>query len=374
MKFSLTLSRYLVSNYLLNTCVVLSGLLTIIYMFDTIELIRRAGNDDVPISMLLQMGLLKLPEVGQIMFPFAILFSAMFTYWQFNRRSELVVLRSSGFSVWQFLMPLIILAMLIGILQISVINPVGALLISKYEQLENQYLTKQENEIALFRGGLWLRQSIDGGPFEKQEDLQKGYVIMHARKINQENWQLMDVNVLYFGQEDSFLMRLDAEKATLEKGRWLFEDVNIFKKDEDIEQTQYFALPTPLSIHDIEESFSSPQSMSFWNLPSHIQTLEDTGFDASRLRVHYQNLLSQPLFLAAMVLLAATVSMRPMRMGGTFLFVSSGIFMGFVIFFLSSYLQALGASGQIPPFLAAWSPALICSLLGLTTIINLEDG
>ncbi len=374
-KLSMTLSRYMAKNYIINTLAILLGLLSLIYLFDTVELIRRASKTDaLPLSLVLQMGLLKLPEVGQILFPFAILFSAMLTFWQFNRRSELVVLRASGFSVWQFLMPIVTLAFCIGILQITVINPVGALLIGKYEQLENQYLSKQNNQIALFREGLWLRQSIDGGPFEQQKDLEKGYVILHAKKIDQNGWILKDVTVFYFGQSDNFLMRIDAPTATLEKGRWLFKDAHSHNAAGTSKTSKFFALPTRLTIHDVEESFSSPESMSFWNLPSHIQTLEDTGFDTSRLHVHYHNLLSQPLFLAAMILLAATVSMRPPRAGGTLLLFSTGIFTGFIIFFLSSYLQALGYSNQIPPILSAWSPAIICSLLGLSVIISLEDG
>jgi lipopolysaccharide export system permease protein len=41
---------------------------------------------------------------------------------------------------------------------------------------------------------------------------------------------------------------------------------------------------------------------------------------------------------------------------------------------MSSFLQALGASHQVPVILAAWAPALISLLLGLTVMMNLEDG
>lgn len=376
MKVSLTLGRYLVKTYLINALGILLSLLAIIYLFDTIELIRRASKEQgVPLGLVLQMGLLKLPEVGQVLFPFAILFSAMLTFWQLNRRSELVVLRSSGFSVWQFLMPLIFLAILIGYIQIGVINPVGSVLIGKYEQLESRYLNKQSNQIALFKEGLWLRQDIQPRTASSDAtELKQGYIIFHARKIEQISWILKNVTVLYFGHDDKFLMRLDAEKAMLTKGQWRFENVKTHYEDNTVQENDFFILPTNLTIQDIEDSFSSPESMSFWDLPNHIQTLEETGFDSSRLQVHYHNLLSQPLFLAAMVLLAATVSIRPPRFGGTFLLLSTGIMVGFFVFFMSSYLQALGYSQQIPPILAAWSPAIICILLGLTTIMNLEDG
>lgn len=375
MKLSLTLSSYLTQNYLINTLAMLLGLLSIIYLFDTVELIRRASKvEGLSFILILQMGLLKLPEVGQILFPFAILFSAMFTFWQLNRRSELVVLRSAGFSAWQFITPVMLLALAIGIFQIAALNPLSALLIGKYEQLENKYLDNQDNEIALFSGGLWLRQTIDGTRFDENTDLEQGYVILNARKIDQKNWMLKDVTALYFGKEDTLLMRLDAEEATLEKGRWLFQNVHTYQRNNKTEVKQYYALPTQLTIHDIEESFSSPAAMSFWNLPSHIRTLEETGFDAIQLRVHYQSLLSQPLFLAAMVLLAASVAMRPPRNGGGLILFASGIFMGFMIFFISSYLQAMGYSNQIPPALSAWAPVALCWAFGLTLLINLEEG
>ena len=77
---------------------------------------------------------------------------------------------------------------------------------------------------------------------------------------------------------------------------------------------------------------------------------------------------------AAMILLAAAVSMRPPRMKGGFLLIVLGVFIGFLVFFLSNFLQALGTSRQIPALLAAWSPALICFLLGLSAMLNKEDG
>lgn len=382
MKITQTLSRYLVQRYCVNLLVLICALLSVIYLFDTVELIRRASKaDDVPISLVLQMGLLKLPEVGQTLFPFAILFSAMFTFWQLTRRYELIVVRASGFSVWQFLVPILGTAILVGFLQMMIINPIGAVLISKFEHLERTYLSHQENQVAVFKEGLWLRQAIlieatnqTPDTAQEQKPLTAGYVILHARKVTQPDWELQNVMALYFTNANDFLQRVDAQSAILKKGRWVMHNAVIHKDISQPERLATYELPTNLTIPDIEESFSSPQSMSFWSLPAYIQTLERTGFDASRLKVHYQNLLAQPLMFAAMILLAATVSMRPPRSRGTFVMILIGVFAGFIIFFMSSFLQALGASQQIPITLAAWSPALICFLLGMTVMMNVEDG
>lgn len=366
MNIASTLNRYIARTYLAHALFLLLGLLAVVYLFDTVELIRRASKrSDVPMTLIFQMGLLKLPEVGQILFPFAILFSAMFTFWTLNRRYELVVVRAAGFSVWQFLTPFIIVAAGFGILQMTIINPVGAVLLGKFERLENRYLEYQDSEVALFEEGLWLRQR---GENEKE------YVILHAEKISPPDWTLKNLTVFFFGRNDRFIKRLEAEQAYLQPGEWVFKDITIYNGTAEEDRRDTYPLPTHLTIKDIEESFSSPETMSFWRLPSHIKTLEDTGFDASRLRVHYQTLLAQPLFFAAMILLAAAVSLRPPRLKGSIVLLAGGILVGFIVFFTSSFLQALGASGQIPVILAAWSPAVICILLGVSIMMGLEDG
>lgn len=363
-KLSITLSSYMARSYLVNFLLMMTVLLAVIYMFDTIELLRRAGKSDgVPVSLVFRMGLFKLPEVGQLVIPFAVLFSAMFTFWNLTRRYELIVMRSAGFSVWQFLMPVVGLAMLFGTIQMTMVNPFGAMLISHYDRLESEYIDGNKNTITLFKDGFWLRQVEDDN----------SYAILHAEKIDLAHWVMTDVMVLFYDHEGHFTRRMDAEKATLQDGMWAFENVHENEGDE----TRFIplvALPTSLTANEIEESFASPNAMSFWNLPGFIRNLEETGFDATRLRIHFQSLLSQPLMLAAMILLAACVSLRPPRSRGTLAMVVAGIFIGFIVFFMSSFLQALGASKQIPVFLAAWSPAVIATLCGVTVIFNLEDG
>lgn len=389
MKITATLSLYLAKRYVLNLLILLVALLSIIYLFDVVELIRRASkHSDVPISLILQMGLLKLPEVGQKLFPFAVLFSAMFTFWQLTRKYELIVVRASGFSVWQFLLPITTIGLIFGGLQMSVINPLSAIFITKFEQLERIHLERKKNEIAVFEAGLWLKQNVliddvnDDNTAKIQGDdetLTEGYIILHAQKLRQPDWVLQNVTVMYFQDGNHFLQRVDAKAARLKDGFWELSDATIHKSVRNFamampETAEIFTVPTSLTQREIEESFSSPESMSFWKLPAYIRTLEQTGFDATRLKVYYQSLLSQPLMFCAMILLAACVSMRPPRARGTFIMVGTGVMIGFIIFFISSFLQAMGASQQIPVLMAAWAPALISFLLGLSVMMNLEDG
>jgi lipopolysaccharide export system permease protein len=367
MNISSTLGKYLGRNYALNMFFMLAVLLGIIYLFDTVELLRRASKrDDVPLSLILQMGLLKLPEVGQMIFPFAVLFSAIFTFWQLTRRHELIIVRASGFSIWQLLSPILFVGVGFGVFQISVINPVSAMLLSKFEQLESNYLINSSaHHVALFNEGLWLRQAGPEG---------RGYFVFHAENIQMPEWKLQKTMGLFFDDQDNFIYRLDSPTAFLKEGKWQFNDATVNKPNKEMEQAPVYTLSTNLTPQEIEESFSSPETISIWKLPSFIKIIDSTGFDSTKLKIHFQSLLSQPLLYASMILLAASVSMRPPRYKGTLIMIIAGVFIGFVVFFMTSFLKALGVSHQIPVLLAAWSPAVVTLLFGLAVILNLEDG
>jgi lipopolysaccharide export system permease protein len=359
-----TLGLYLVRHYFLNFVLLLIALLGIIYLFDTVELLRRAGKvGNIPLSLTLTMGLYKLPEVGQLVFPFAVLFSAMLSFWQLTRRHELVIVRSAGLSVWQFVMPLLLVALTIGIFKVTIINPLGAIFVGKYESLETEYLERKGNLITLSENGLWLRQTHEGGS-----------AILHANTIEMPSWSLKNVMVFFFTTNNDFIRRIDAKSASLGQGQWTFDNAVVNAPKQITEHADILSMATDLTIGDLESSFSAPETISFWKLPSYIKVLEDTGFDSTSLRIHFQNLLAQPLLFMAMVLLAASVSLRPPRLRGTSILIVSGVIIGFVVFFTSSFMQALGASQQIPIIVAAWFPALISFILGVGALMVLEDG
>jgi lipopolysaccharide export system permease protein len=359
-----TLTKYLARSYAVNLLAMAVILQGVIFLFDMVELLRRAAkHEDVSFGVVLQMGILKIPEMAGVIAPFIILFSALFTFWQLSRRQELIVLRSSGVSVWQFLAPPLMVAVCAGLFMIAVVNPVGSLFYSRYSVLESTHLDREQATIAIFDEGLWLRQ-----------DTGNGYAILHAEGIDIPEWRLNEVMVLFFSPDDSFVRRMDAQSALLKQGNWLLRNVVVSQPGSPAEKLKTTTLPTVLTPADIEDSFSSPETMGFWSLPSYISTLEGTGFDPTRLRIHFQSLLSQPLLYAAMILLAATMALRPQRQGGTFIYIAGGVMIGFVVFFMSNFLIALGASHQIPVFLAAWSPALLCLLLGIAALLTLEDG
>jgi lipopolysaccharide export system permease protein len=75
-----------------------------------------------------------------------------------------------------------------------------------------------------------------------------------------------------------------------------------------------------------------------------------------------------------MVFIAAPLSLRHARRGGAVYIIAAGVLTGFVLYFMSDLVSALGLSDRIPVVLAAWTPATVASLLGAAFLLHLEDG
>lgn len=376
-RLSPVLSAYVGWQYLVHVLSVLLILLGIIFLFDFIELMRRASSrPDVEIPLVAQMTLMRLPHLGMRIVPFGILFGGMACFWRLSRYQELVVARAAGASVWQIIMPTLVVSMMLGLFQTGLLNPLSSFMLTRYEVLENRYFRGITNSLDISGSGIWLRQ----GSAEGQD-------VIHAKKVFQQgiDVELTDVTIYRFTPDEKFRERLDAQFAQLGEGFWYLQDVWVHSIDSgslEIGETkkgystfleEYF-IDTDLTLRKIQDSFASPETMSFWSLPGFIGVLESSGFSALRHKLHFQSLLSVPFLLCAMVLISAAFSLRLTQRSGAGFLIVGGVTAGFLLFVFSDITRALGLSESIPVPLAAWSPAGVSILLGLALLFHLEDG
>ena len=119
----------------------------ITFLLDYIELIRRGGSRCRRHGLLFEMAALKLPHTAQEVLPFAILFGTMLAFWRLTRNNELVVARAAGVSVWQFLTPAVLVALLAGIIAVTIFNPIASLTEASYEKLESHVLRQGSDQL-----------------------------------------------------------------------------------------------------------------------------------------------------------------------------------------------------------------------------------
>lgn len=365
MQLAKTLSAYIARQFFVWFCGVFGTMVSVTFLLDYIELIRRGGaKAQATWGTLLEMAALKLPHTAQDVMPFAILFGTMLAFWRLTRSNELVVARAAGVSAWEFLTPAVLVALLVGVLAVTVFNPIASSMEASYEKLDARILRQSGDPLALSNSGLWLRQS----------DADGGQVIMHGDKANAPELLLERVTVFFLNPQGEFASRIEARSARLEDGSWVIEEGQRFRPGDPPEAVAQLRLPTSLTSTKIEESLASPDTMSFWELPSFISLLEQSGFSAQRHRLHFNVLLARPFLFCAMVLVAATFSLRMQRRGGAGMLIVSGVAAGFLLYFLSDIVFALGLSAKIPVLLAAWTPTGVSMIFGSSMLLHLEDG
>jgi lipopolysaccharide export system permease protein len=90
--------------------------------------------------------------------------------------------------------------------------------------------------------------------------------------------------------------------------------------------------------------------------------------------LQYHKLIAQPFLLAAMVMLAAAVSLRFFRFGGVQKMVLSGVGAGFLLYVLSKVTEDLSKAELMHPIASAWLPVCVGGLTGFLALLYQEDG
>jgi len=363
--FGGTLARYFGMRFLGTVLLVFLGILVLVALLDYIEMMRRASDiPGVSPSTVAKISFYRVPQILERIMPFCILIGAMSCYLNLSRRLELVVARAAGVSAWQFITPALVVAFAIGVLATTVYNPLSATLreISKRYEAE-VFKQNPENMIGGVGRTFWLNQrSADGD------------AIISAKSSREQGVHLNGVSVFLFDRSGRFTSRIEAGSGELKRGMWVLQNIRIYGMGEKpVDQPEY-RLKTDLTPEQVRESFATPETVPFWELPTYITIAEHAGLVAAGYRLQFQSLIARPFLLVAMVLLAAAVSLRFFRFGGVQKMVLGGVAAGFLLYVLSKMTDDLAKAELMHPITAAWLPVLVGGLTGLVALLYQEDG
>ena len=356
-----TLAFYLGKRFARAMLIVFMTVFALIYMLDFVELLRRTSDVPNATSLALaRLSLMRTPAIAEQVFPFAVLFGAMLTLLDLSRKLELVIARAAGLSAWQFLLAPLVVAVMFGALLVGIYNPISARLKEKAVSVEAQLLGKsRSNEL----DDVWIRQkSVDG------------QAIIRVGSLDILNARIAPVTFFIFDRDNTFMQRVEASEAFLKDGYWLVHNAKVIIPGNEPEMHDTFQISSNLSRQQIKQSYASSDSIPFWSLPDYIRSTEMAGLDTTRYKQQYQTLIARPLLFVAMVLIAASVSLRFFRFGGVARMVLAGVTAGFVLYISTKLIEDLGAAGILSTTAAAWLPSIIGGLLGTLALLYQEDG
>ncbi len=373
------IQRYIFRESLSGLLMVLGVIVLAIVLVDVVEQMRTIGaRTDISLPQAFGLTMLKTPSLILETLPFAMLVGSILTFSRLNRRSEIPAIRAAGVSAWRFLGPIMALAIAVGVLMVTVLDPLATRLNAQF-QLQRQEILGGGSDVS--GGSIWLSQgdltAKDPAGAPSDTDFP---AIISAQHVVGRGQALQDVTFYFFApgkpgtDEREFTHRIDAKRAVLAPGFWQLEGVteNDFRGETKVEDK--LALPTTLKADTLLSRFASSRTIPFWELPEFIRDTRSAGLEVDQyvLRLHTQ--LATPFFMLAMALIGAVVCLRLARSGGVSQLIGAGAVTGFVLYFVTRIAAGLSASGAAAPEVAAWSPPLFALFAVLTLIAHVEDG
>ncbi len=359
-----TLAIYFAGRFLRTVTSIFLLFVALLAAINYFQLIRRAlTSDDFDAGTAALAVLLRLPTDSQEILPFAVLFGSIAAFVGANQRLEVVVARAAGLSAWQFLLPAAVVGLLLGVAMTTLYTPIAAYLVAKSNLLKTASYVDVGQLLGTETGQTWIRQTTS------DNESIVGAVSSFNRGLG-----LREATAFIYDRSGHFIERVDAPTAEFVEKEWLFRGATVTAPDRKPAAAPLYRLQSSLSPEQVGQAFETPKNISFWALPGIIAGAQRAGIPSARYELRYHSLLAMPILLLAMVLIAAIVSLRFSRSRNIGRMVLSGIAVGFMLYVGASIARDMGSGGVVPPPLAAWLPAIVATLFGVTVLLHLEDG
>ena len=297
--------------------------------------------------------------------PFSVLVSVLVTFGVMSKNNEVTAFKASGVSLYRLAAPVILFS---GLLSAALFA------------FDFYYLPEANRKQDA------LRNEIKGKPAQSSRpDLKyiygQGPRIYYYRYFEPADNVMLGVNVYEIDTKQFRLQHMiAAEKARWEPDlhTWVFqngarrtyEGLMIDKVDSFFGQTRTYSHLTEPPAYFLREVKLSIQ-MNFQELHDYIRSLQQRGFDATRLEVQYHGKFSAPLTTFIMAIISVPFAFLTGNRGAM---AGVGVSLGIGIAFLSinKLFEVVGSVNQLPPEIAAWAPNGIFCLAGLYLIMRMR--
>lgn len=359
---------YIAKHFLIKFLQIAFGFSLLIFFINLLDTLEKVRDSDVPFLATTLMAFLQIPDFLNEIAPSLILISGIITFFSLSSKSEITIIRSSGFSMWQVLQPVAFVAFFLGIFWITIFNYLSVEMTKKFNNLEGKYVRNEKREMVAPSSGIWLKQTNLNKPDEE--------IIIQAKKVYTGTLELDDVTLWFFNNNGQFYQKVDAQQMFLEENFWLLQDVVINSDNQLNKKTKSYSVPTNLEadfiIQTVITNFQNVKLYTLFELPELIIDLQSSGFSSVKFKVYLNSLLSKPFLFLAMTLIACFFGINHNRSNKTVFMMFIGITFGLILYITSGIINTLGSSGLIPVFASTWTISIICLAIGILLIYQKE--
>jgi LPS export ABC transporter permease LptG/LPS export ABC transporter permease LptF len=320
----------------------LLGLFYISTFLDRSDKIFKGQTNAAEIGRLL---VYRTPQFVFYVIPIAALLAVLVTFGLLSRNSELTVMKACGISLYRASLSVIVLSLVFSVMIF---------------QLEQRLLASANRKAEVIDAKIRGRPPRVFDALNRRWVLGRDGAIYHYSYFNPELNELATLRI-YQPAPDTWRLRTvtEAIRATHKVG-WLGHQVRIGDFSLATPRWQTFAerplLLEPPDYFETEQPVA--EMMSIGQLRRYVNELSASGLNVAHLAVELQHKMAFPFVTLVMTLLAIPFGVSTGRRGALYA-VGLGIVLALSYWILTSLFVALGKSGLLTPWLAAWSPNII---------------
>lgn len=302
-----TLDRYVLRQFIVTSLFVLFAIIVIFIVIDMMENLDDFLDRQAGVEIVARYYLYFTPEIIKLMIPVAMLLSAMFTTGRMSTFNELTALKSNGVSLYRFMAPLLILALIVSSGAIYFNGWIVPSANKKKFDLERQYLQKNLSYAA--KDNIFIQDSqtriLSIGFFDDNRNV--------ATHVSIQDFSDTNLTVMA-GRFDAAQMQWD--KKT---GGWILNNGSHRIFFEGKEKLEFFSTYNIGKLNfepdDIRKKQEKPDEMSYPDLKQFIENQQRAGQDVTHWLVDFYGKISFPFAGVIVVLFGAPFSSFKRRGG-----------------------------------------------------------
>lgn len=335
-------------------------------------LVNRVVESGLPISVAIEVLLLKFPQFVVWSFPMSVLLATLMTFSRFSSDSELIALRGCGVSVYRLVVPALVFCLVVTGLTFAfqeLIMPAANYRAAT--TLERALGEERPN----FRERNILYQEFQTVRDEDGDRRQEMARLFYAKEFDGE--EMKGLTILDFTKDGlDQIVSADAATWNRDESTWDFRDGTIYvvSADGSFRNIVKFAeqkLKLPRAPLDLASRGRDYGEMNIAQSQDYLQLIENSGNEGKirelRVRIHQKYAL--PFICVAFGLVGAALGAQLRRTGR-----ATGFAISIVIIFtyyLTAFISgAIAQAGLLHPFIGAWLPNFFGLVAGMGLLIR----
>lgn len=291
--------------------------------------------------------------------PVTVLIGAILGLIDLHSHREMVITAASGRSIWTLLRWPVLMVLLAGIAMTTIVDSFAIRLYQDFDAAQigwGRAYGVQNRET-------WFDQTGPEGDFK-----------LYAARVYGQGQELEDISILRYQPQGDSGTRIHAEQAHLEPGQWRLSNGIVIDVDSPPRPFAEMTIPTVSAPSELSLQLGTAEDMSWFDLRTALREGITDPFARAAAETRFQKLNAMPFVLVGSLLIAFAFTAGYRRAGHYGLTIVQGIVLGLVVFVITEMADRAGSAGVLDPIAAAWGPALIALVIGLTVILRKEDG